>query len=167
MKTVKKILPAIVFFIAIAGSTQWATAQKPLSAKELGIKNAVDSQQYIFYAQSANPSGGRSRALTSEYTVTVLKDTISCDLPYFGRAYAAPMSSDAGIKFAASTNFEYKLQNRKKGGWSVTIKPKDSREVQELFFTIFSNGSASLHAISTNRQPISFNGYITQRKKKK
>lgn len=167
MKTVKKFLPAIVFLIAIVGSTQWATAQKTLSAKELSIKNAVDSQQYIFYAQSANPSGGRQRTLTSEYTVTVLKDTISCDLPYFGRAYAAPMNSDAGIKFAASTSFDYKLQNRKKGGWSVTIKPKDSREVQELFFTIFSNGSASLHVTSANRQPISFNGYITQTKNKK
>jgi hypothetical protein len=75
-------------------------------------------------------------------------------------------SSEGGIHFT-STNFEYKVTERKKGGWDIVIKPKDVQAVQEFNFSIFDSGSASLQVNSTNRQPISFNGYVSEKKKKK
>ncbi len=167
MKTIQKTVQGFLLLIAIIGPAKFTTAQKPPSAKEVAIKNMVDSQRYVFYAQTANPSSGRQRTLTTEYTVKVLKDTIICDLPYFGRAYTAPMDATAGGVQFITTDFDYRIEPRKKGGWDVTIKPKDIQGGNQLSFTIFENGTSSAQATSNNRQPISFNGYIEAVKQKK
>lgn len=131
--------------------------------KAAAVKAMIGAQQYIFKPQTANPMRGRTIQLTTEYTVKVSKDTITADLPYFGRAFTAPMDpSKGGIQFS-STQFEYTLENARRG-WQVTIKPKDVGDVQQFFFNIFSNGSATLQVTSTNRTPISFNGYVVERK---
>ncbi|MCW3092300.1 MAG: hypothetical protein JWP81_3369 [Ferruginibacter sp.] len=167
MKTFKKSIRFIILSLSAICLGQMATAQKSLSSKEIVIKNAVENQAYTFYAQNVTPSSGRQRFLTSEYTLNISKDTIESYLPFFGRAYSAPMDpSDAGIKFA-STSFDYNLAPRKKGGWNVDIKPKDAQGVQQLTLSVFENGNATLQVISTNRQPISFNGYVAAKKERK
>ena len=111
--------------------------------------------------------GGRFRQLTTEYTVKVSKDTVISDLPYFGRSYSADIgNSEGGIHFT-STNFEYQITERKKGGWDITIKFKDVKDAQQFSFSVFDSGSASLQVTSTNKQPISFNGYVSEKKNKK
>jgi hypothetical protein len=166
MKALKKLLPAVAFFTVLLADSQTAPAQKNNSEKEMAIKTLVDSGQYIFYAASVTPMSGRRRFLTSGYTVAVSKDTVMADLPYFGRAYSAPINTtDGGIKFT-SVNPDYKLTERKKGGWDVTIKPAGAGDVQQLLLTIYKNGSASLSIISNSRQPVSFSGYIGEKKKK-
>jgi len=131
------------------------------------ITKIVAEQNYVFTAQSVTPMGGRFRQLTTEYTVKVSKDTVTSDLPYFGRSYTADIgSSEGGIHFT-STSFEYQITERKKGGWDVTIKFKDVKDAQQFNFSIFDSGSTSLQVTSTNKQPISFNGYISEKKTKK
>lgn len=131
--------------------------------KAAAVKAMIDEQRYVFKPQSANPMRGRTVQLTSEYTVKVSKDTIISDLPYFGRAFTAPIDpTKGGIQFN-STKFDYKLETIKKG-WQVTIKPGDVSDVQRFFLTIFNNGSATLQVTSNNRTPISFNGYVVERK---
>ena len=157
----------MILFLVLMVTGFTGTAQKDADAKEVAIKNIVDSQRYVFYAQYANPQGGRQRNLTTEYTFRVSKDTIISDLPYFGRAYSATYgSAEGGISFT-STDFDYKIAPRKKGGWDIAIKPKDIQGGQEMTMTIFTNGTASLQATSNIRQPISFNGYIEAIKPKK
>ena len=134
MKTFKGILPFLLFMEVFTGNTNIVIAQKKVPAKEVEIKNLLDSQQYIFYAQSVIPSSGRQRFLTSEYTVTISKDTIVSYLPYFGRAYSATIgSTDGGIKFT-SVDFDYKISERKKGGWDISIHPKGGQDTQKLNF---------------------------------
>jgi hypothetical protein len=75
-----------------------------------------------------------------------------------------PGTTEGGIKFT-STNFSYKVNARKKGGWEVIIKPKDHdisswRDVQQMILNISPDGYASLSVLSTNRDPISFQGNI-------
>jgi len=141
-------------------------AQKKDSIKAAAIREMVTNQQYTFKAQTASPLAGRLRQLTTEYDLKVSKEQIVAYLPYFGRAYSAPLDpSKGGIQFT-SKDFDYKLTERKKGGWNVSIKTKDIAEAQQMDLTIFSDGTASLQANSTNRQSISFSGYITTDKKK-
>ena len=141
-------------------------AQKKDSIKAAAIREMVTNQQYTFKAQTASPLAGRLRQLTTEYDLKVTKEQIVAYLPYFGRAYSAPLDpSKGGIQFT-SKDFDYKLTERKKGGWNVSIKTKDIAEAQQMDLTIFSDGTASLQANSTNRQSISFSGYITTDKKK-
>ncbi|MHA4806557.1 DUF4251 domain-containing protein [Flavitalea flava] len=157
------ILAVCLFYIVPAQSTK----QDKQAAKETAIKNLVDSQSYVFKAQSAMPMSGRTRQLTSDYDLKVTKSSIICYLPYFGRAYSAPIDpTQGGIQFT-SKDFDYTVTARKKGGWDVQIKPKDKRDVQQLSLSISQDGYASLQVTSTNRQMISFNGYITAIKQKK
>lgn len=127
---------------------------------EAAISRIVSEQNYIFKAQSVMPTTGRTRQLSDNYDVSISKDSVASWLPYFGRAYSAPMDpTKGGIQFT-STDFEYSSAQRN-DGWDITIKPKDTRDVQQLFFTIFKNGTATLRVSSISRQPISFGGHIT------
>lgn len=132
------------------------------SESEALISRAVETQNYVFKAQQAMPSAGRTRQLNTDYDLRVSKDSVASWLPYFGRAYQAPMDpTKGGIQFT-STDFDYST-NPRNDGWEITIKPKDTRDVQELFLTVFKNGSATLRVSSISRQPISFGGVVTSK----
>ena len=149
------------FLLALFALPGSSAAQKNKdSVITAGIAALVANQDYTFKPQTVTPLSGRLRQLTSEYSLQVSKDAIVSQLPYFGRAYSAPIgSSDAGIQFT-SKDFEYKITNKKKGGWDVNIKFKDTQDAKQMQLSIFDNGTASLQVISNNRQSISFSGYI-------
>jgi hypothetical protein len=126
-------------------------------------KAIVESKHFVFKAQSVMPQGAPSRQLTSEYDVWLHNDSLVTYLPYFGRSYSAPApGEDGGFKFT-STDFDYKMKKNKKGGWDIHIKPRDTRDVRDLFLNVTSSGYASLQVISDNRQAISFYGYIAEK----
>ena len=127
------------------------------------VKNLVDSKSFIFKAQTVLPMGGASRQLTPDYDLKLFGDSMVAYLPYFGRAYGPINPNEGGIKFT-STDFEYNAKPKKKGGWEVSINPKDAKDVRQLFLSISSNGYASLQITSNNRQTISYHGYITSAK---
>ena len=103
---------------------------------------------------------GRVVQLTSLYDLKVSGDSMIAQLPYFGRAYSAPINpSDNGINFTSVT-FDYQVAFRKKR-WEISIKPKDAPNVNEMNLIIYSNGRASLQVTSNNRQPISFDGVLS------
>jgi hypothetical protein len=130
------------------------------------LKKAIEAKSYVFVAQTVQPTSGRLRQLTSTYRLEVKVDTVIADLPYFGRAYTAPIDpSKGGINFT-STDFEYTNTPRKKGGWSILIKPKENVDARQLILDISANGYANLQVISNNRQAISFSGYVQERKPK-
>jgi hypothetical protein len=155
----KQFLVFLAMVMAILSSV-------PAQQKETVIKNKVQERSFVFKVQSVSPMRGSMRQLTSEYDLRVTPDSIISWLPYFGRAYSAPINpSEAGIKFT-STNFNYTVATRNKNRWDITIKPKDATDINQLFLTVFANGSASLQVISNNRDPISFSGYISEENKR-
>jgi len=162
---------AFLFLLAIANGATVIDAQDSKkekdSLKAVAVTNMVAAKDYVFQAEWASPMKGGRKYLSGGYTLMVSKDTLTSDLPYYGRAYQSDYgATDGGIKFT-STNFEYTVTDHKKGEWDISIKPKDSGKVREMNLTIFDNGSASLQVNSSDRQPISFDGYIEERKPKK
>jgi hypothetical protein len=147
----KATVPLLTLFIVLPGRPD---AQS--------IKTLVDSQNYVFETQIAQPLRGPVRHLTTDnYTVRITRDKIVSDLPYFGRAYVAPIDPDkSALRFTLNT-FDYKVTPGKKEGWTVLIKPKDKTDIQEIQFNISSAGYTSLQVISSNRDAISFDGIIT------
>jgi Domain of unknown function (DUF4251) len=155
--TINKIL-LIVFLVGLNSFTLHA------QDKTAAIKNLVDSGEFIFHAQTAMPSSGPTKQLTSEYDVRLSKNAFVSHLPYFGRAYSAPYGSgDGGFNFT-SKDFAYSSKTRKKGGWEISITPKDVTDVREFLLTVSENGYGTLQAMSNNRRPISFTGYVTDLK---
>lgn len=129
---------------------------------ELTTRELLETKNFVFKAQTVNPQRGRFRQLTSDYDVVVTSDTIIAFLPFFGRAYSAPINpSEGGIKFT-SGKFDYSVTKGKKQRWIVKIKPGDVKDVQDLYFTIFDNKKATLLVNSVNRESILFNGYIIE-----
>lgn len=162
-----KIKNFVAFSMAILLSfllSQCSSSKKVTKLNSDEVANMVDSSRFEFVAERVIPMRGTPRVLNSYYDAIVKKDTLKCYLPFFGRAYQAPMDlSNGGIQFT-STNFTYKVDAKKNNAWNVTIKPNDNTNVQQLYFNIFGNGSASLNVVSTNRDAISFSGHIKQLK---
>ena len=141
----------LILFIPVAYAQNLNRADK--------MKNLIDSKNYIFKADLVLPNGGNSRQLIpGEYTMRLMKDTLTAFLPYFGRIFSASMDTDPGIKFT-STNFLYTIKARKKR-LQVIITPNQVKEVSTLILDISDNGSAMLMVNSIDRQPVSFSGYV-------
>ena len=166
----KKIGILILMTLVATGSALYAQEKKSkkerMKEQTEKVQRMVEAQDYKFVAQHALPMSGRSISLTSEYDLRVSNDTIAAYLPYFGRAYTAPIDpTEGGIKFQ-SKDFDYRLENAKKGGWIAHIAIKDAKRRFEMILRITTSGSASLSVNDDTRQTISFNGYLEDRKKK-
>lgn len=131
------------------------------------LKKLLKEREYVFIAQSALSQRGQNINLTSEYDLKVGQNEVESYLPFYGRAYTAPIDpTQGGIKFT-SKNFTYKEKIGKKGGWEITIIPNDYKDVNTLNLSISENGYATLSVNSNQRSNISFYGYITRKKVEK
>jgi hypothetical protein len=149
-----------ILFISIFGLTN-AKAQE---TSESTLKNILTNKNFVFKAQSAWPLQGTVVQLTPGFDMRLMIDSINTYLPYFGRSFQANYgSSNGGINFT-STKFDYKLKEKSKGGWELTIKPNDAKEINQLIYSISKNGYATLQVTSNNRQAISFYGIIEKLK---
>lgn len=172
MKSLKNLSLLVLGLIAFNVSAQ---TDKANTAKIIAEK------KYVFVATSAMPmnsteinnilsrmpggSGGNINLTGSNYDVRITADSIACYLPYYGRAYAAPMNNDdSGYKFK-SKKFTYSATKRKKGGWEININTKDVKDNVRMSLSISENGYATLNVISNNKQSISYNGYLSEPKK--
>ena len=159
----RPLLSCLSLFLAISiiSCTTTGSAQ---TAGDTTIKNMVEGKNFVFQAQSVQPSRGASRQLSAGYELRISMDTLISQLPYFGRAYSAPMDmKGGGIEFT-STDFAYTLEAKKKGRWSISIEPKDEKDVRQMILSVSENGYASLQVLSNNRDPINFNGIVVERK---
>lgn len=157
MKTHINLLKKLTLFSVLLLFFNAVQAQDTLPS----LKEAIAAKQFVFEAQTVLPTSGRSRQVGSEgYKVRLSGDTLVSELPYFGRAYTAPINpSEGGIRFT-TTQFGYVAKDRRKGGWEISIRPKGATELREFVLNVSENGFASLQALSNNRQPISFTGTV-------
>lgn len=153
-----------VLFIIIVFSNCSGSGKNTGNNQSSAFKQMVDSQNFIFTAQSVIPFRENYRYLTSLYNVIISKDTLRSYLPYFGRIYVAPSNPDKLDLDFTSTNFSYEVTPHKKNGWEIGIKPKDYPEIQQYLFTIYDNGAANLTVTRTSADPITFNGIIQKNK---
>jgi hypothetical protein len=131
--------------------------------KDINVQQLTETKNFIFKAEAVSPARGRTRQLTPEYDLVVTPDTVISFLPYFGRAFAAPIDPSAGgIKFTSS-KFDYGVKKAKRKGYEISIRPHDVTDIQALYITVFNNGRATLRVNSLNRESISFTGYIENR----
>lgn len=161
MRNVITYWRAAFFGVIIMIMTKVGFAQDNRNDDKIAIvEQLVNSKNFVFVAQSANPLGGGNIMLNSLYDVKVSGDTLHSQLPYFGRAFMAPLYSTQSPLQFSTTSFDYKLKEKKKGGYEIIMIPKDNRDIRQLHLQVTETGYARLQVFSNNRQPISFNGYI-------
>ncbi len=157
------LFTVIVLFLMACGGSKNAAGN---AASEVAITNSLDSNQWQFIPYQVNPQTGRSRQVNGNYSVVRRDNKLTVYLPYFGTAIGGAniFSNKSPLDFI-SVDFIADQQKPSATEWRITVKPKDSREVQTMNFTLFSNGSASLSVTMTNRSGISFTGRIEPAKK--
>lgn len=169
MKYKKTITTFIVVTIGViffsCGASQTAI-EKAKQAEHLSEQ--IRDFNFKFKATHAYPQNYKSIYLSTFYDVKVSPDTVQAYLPYYGRAYTAPMDpSEGGIKFI-STDFKYEIEKGKKAGnWLIKIRTADTTRPFELSFDLWDNGTGRLTVQDRNRQNISFQGNIETEKKPK
>ena len=164
-----KKLMIIVVMLVLAGmvfgqETKMTGKEKKAAKKAIQIektKTLVEAGAWQFDATRMTPMSGRGKELTSSYRVVVDSMKIDCYLPYFGRAYNVDYgSSDSPLSFQGEIT-DFKKEDSKKGGWIVSFKTQNKNDRLDFTFHIAETGSVNLSVNSTNRQPISFYGDLT------
>jgi hypothetical protein len=153
-------LALLIFLLLIQGcGTSRSAAEKEQLAAE--IADAVNASNFIFKATYVYPTGFRARYLSPYYEVDVSPDTVDVFLPYFGRAYKAPMNPNEGGYRFTSVDFDYSIEpGVRSGNWYVVIKFNDLDRSVSFNFDIWENETARLSIMDTDRQGISFQGDI-------
>ncbi len=170
MKNLKSFLVAAAVLATVQVSAQ---TDKETTARLVESKNLVFNATTAYPLSGADinavlskmPGGQSGNAIQlngSDYQLKIGKEQVEAYLPYYGRAFSPQRDiNDSGIKLK-SENFSYISEKKKKGNYVITIKPKNDRDVQTMTLNISQNGYASLSVTSNNRQPITFNGYISE-----
>jgi hypothetical protein len=123
------------------------------------VQDIINTKQYVFLAETANPMGGTTIRLSYGYDLIVKPGEVIATLPYYGRAYVADRNF-SGMRFT-SVNFSYDATAGNQG-WEILIRPADVPGVQELRLSVTTAGYATLYITSTSRQPISYYGRIQE-----
>lgn len=151
------VVISIFFFLFGQGCKSYGGFSKSQIRSRIDSLVAIPNIQ--FDATHAIPISMPGRNLSYGYSLIVRKDSILCNLPYFGRAYRVDSyGGDGGIRFQ-STKFSSVL-TRKKGMYEMKITTQDTPDKYDLLFVVGDTGYGTLTVNSTNRQSISFYGTI-------
>jgi Domain of unknown function (DUF4251) len=154
-----RLLLPFLILLSIESVAQNGTDQKKLD-KQVQLKSMIDSKHFQFHALSATSMKGKTVQLTSEYSLKLNKDSLNVDLPYYGRSYTADYpGTDVSVRFK-SNQFTYSSDSTKKGGWEITIIPKNESKANKIYMAVTSSGYCTVNINSNTRQSISYYGYI-------
>ncbi|MGA9211089.1 DUF4251 domain-containing protein [Kaistella sp.] len=170
MKKLTKIFIAVLTLtLALSCSTQSNIAPA-------NITSLLQSNEFTFVAEHANPNnldviniinslpnGSSSQMLNldSGYTIEIRKDKLEVTLPYFGRMYTSNMDPSKNSFRFTSKDFTINKKDGKKGSSIFTIITNDQQNIRTINMQVFTNGKAYVSIDSNDRQPISYDGYIT------
>ncbi|MFV0594040.1 MAG: DUF4251 domain-containing protein [Draconibacterium sp.] len=168
----------IILIVLILGASFATQAQdKKMSKKEKKAKieaekkektkKLISDKTWRFDADRMLPTTGPSKTLVTDYGVDFLSDKIESYLPFMGRAYKADYGSTNSPMDFKSEVEDYKIEDWEKGGWLIQFSVKNKSDFMQFTYTISATGSASLSVSSSDRQNISYQGEITEVKKKK
>jgi hypothetical protein len=141
----------VLYLISYAGFAQ---------DTQRGLEEAITQKSYTFIAESMMPLRATFRDLDVGYGFKINGDTLTSNLPYMGRAYMADIGSTDGPLDFTSYKFDYSVKPRKKGGWSIQIKIRDTKGEQRFNLSVRENGMAMLSVSSVDRESISYNGKV-------
>lgn len=148
------------------------------------VTNLVNSKDFSFHAQRATPTNydvinvmnslpnstsTRFLDLSGDnYSIDLRKDKLEVVLPYFGRVFNPTYGNTSQNSYRfTSKDFTVTTTQGRKGKSIVKIKVNDQSSVDEITIEVFKNGKAFTSIRSNDRQPISYDGYISKNEEEK
>ena len=152
------IVTSILLSILLSGCSSMKTmTAEDRNVKETALKEAIEKREFIIDVDRMMPTGGRSRVLTSSYSLEINGEDVKSHLPFEGRAYSIPYGGGEGLIFNSKIS-EYVSSVDAKGRAVIEFRTKTKEDQYVYRIEIYPNGSASIHVRSNNRQAISFSG---------
>lgn len=148
----------VVLLLGVQPFFAQSKAERAEKEKQV-VKELLESKQYIIEVDRAIPMSGRSRHLTTNYTLEIKGDSVNSYLPYFGQAYSVPYGGGKGLIFEAPVS-DYRLSFNKKGVAQIHFKSKTDEDNFTYSIEVFPNGSTTINVAPVNRQSISFYGEL-------
>ncbi|MDQ0592426.1 hypothetical protein QFZ37_000795 [Chryseobacterium ginsenosidimutans] len=173
---------SIIFIFGVLMIFQNCSSQTASDSQT--VTTLVNSEDFSFHAQRATPTNydvinvmnsmpnsTSTRILDlsgSNYSVDLRKDKLEVTLPYFGRVFNPTYGNTSQNSYRfTSKDFTVNQSQGKKGKWIVKIKVNDQSTVDEIIIEVFKNGKAYTSIRSNDRQPISYDGYISKNEEPK
>lgn len=166
MKTITILMFVTLFVVQFPGMAQEKSKKEIKEEKRIEkqkqIEQLVNSKSFVFYANTAMPTGFKNINLTpGTYYVTFLPEQIESFLPFYGKAYTGiGYGGDEGLKFTGKPD-PYTVETGKKN-LKVNAKVRLERDTFTIALSVSYSGNASLTVNSNNRSTISFSGYISE-----
>ena len=155
----------LAFATANAQETKKQTRKEKKAAREAMLieqtKTVLENKVYVFSATQVIPTSMKSRTLTTSYDVKIENDTVTCYLPYFGKAHTAAYGSSQSPMDFTQPIENYKFEKTKKG-YEIKFEASNKNDRLNFFFQIAETGSTSLNVNSTSRCSISYYGDIVK-----
>lgn len=132
-----------------------------LKARKINqIRELIDSENFIFKAETVNPANSSTKTLRTDFGIEVRNDSVFSYMPYYGKTYIR----DYGTNNESPMGFIQPIlkynRKRSKKGYTINIKVTNKYENIELKFHILKTGYTSVSASFLDRQSISYYGEI-------
>lgn len=154
---------SLLLFAALAATAGIQSCSVPAqtSARTAGktIDDDITKRRFEFVPSTASPQVGGAVQNLSGFALRVTNDTLVSYLPYYGRAYSAPIGSSRGPLDFKSTSFTWKEYDDTKGRRDIRLE-FESGEVSAMDLSFSSEGYGTVNVRLRNRQPISFYGRV-------
>lgn len=168
------ILSALMLILYSCSSQTYMDQQtltKVMADKEFTFmaRHANPTNYDVINVMNSLPNSTSSRMLELDYGYgyNLKNNELEVTLPYFGRTYIPSMDPQkAGYRFT-SKDFEMNEIAGRKGSRVFIISPRDVQNVRRIITEIYPNGVAYVSIDSNDRQPISYDGYLTKNEVKK
>ncbi|MBK1894978.1 DUF4251 domain-containing protein [Chryseobacterium paridis] len=167
---------SLIFILGLVFFFQSCSSQNTGDPKM--VDALVNSKEFTFHAERANPTNydvinimnsmpnstsTRILQLNGNYTVEIRKNNLEVTLPYFGRLFNPTYGNTSNNSYRfTSKDFTLTQSQNKKGNWIVRIKPNDVNNVDEINIEVYKNGKAFTSVRSNDRQPITYDGFISK-----
>ncbi len=145
--------------IAMTLPAQAQSREEKKAGRAEAVAKALDARTFKVGVDYMIPRRGKSRALTSPYSVEVRGDSICSCLPYVGRGFNVPYGGGQGLNFSAAIS-QYEDEEGKKGRRLITIKVRSDEDSYTYRLTVYPDGQASLNVQPTERESISYRGEL-------
>ncbi len=159
------IILTLVLSVTVLSAQEMSKKEKKAAREAEKIektKELIKAEAWQFEAIQMIPMQGKSKSLTTPYSVTLKNEEVDSYLPYYGRAYRVDYgTTDSPMTFKTDI-YDYSIEKWKRDGWMIKFSAKNKSDILNYTFKISENGSTSLNVNSLNRQNISYYGDIVE-----
>ena len=134
-------------------------AERAALARQM-VNKALDMRQWHIDITAMNTMRYGARTVATDFYLELRNDTLRSYLPYLGQAHVAPMYG-----YAQGLNFEVPVlgyqEKLVKDCRMLDLDVKTQEDRLHYTIEVYDTGKASVRVSSVNRDPISFDGDLT------